>query len=287
MTTTAPTTLDNLFATPVTPRAPGAAPLGDAEGAILLARRFPRDQREAFERIIAACRRAGLARTGLYSYSRGGSDISGPSIRLAEAIAQNWGNIQFGIQELEQQGGESTVKAYAWDVETNTRQEKVFRVPHRRVGRQGPRRAEDGRDIYEAVANQGARRLRACILGVVPGDVVEAAVEQCEETLAAAADLSPAALARLAEAFAACGVTREQVAARLGCPLEAATPAQAVQLGKIRTSLHDGMSKPGDWFEPVGEQAAPTAPSKKGAAGLKERLRSGSARNQALAAKEG
>lgn len=283
--TTTTTTLDNLFATPVTPRS--AAPLGDAEGAILLARRFPRDQREAFERIIAACRRAGLARAGLYSYSRGGSDISGPSIRLAEAIAQNWGNIQFGIQELEQQGGESTVKAYAWDVESNTRQEKVFRVPHRRVGRQGPRRAEDGRDIYEAVANQGARRLRACILGVVPGDVVEAAMEQCEETLAAAADASPAALDRLAEALAACGVNRGQVEARLGCPLEAATPAQVVQLGKIRNSLHDGMSKPGDWFEPVGEQVAPAAPPKKGAAGLKERLRSGAARNQATAAKEG
>jgi hypothetical protein len=287
MTTTATTHLNNLFTTPVIPRS--AAPLGDAEGAVLLARRFPRDQREAFERIITACRRAGLARAGLYTYSRGGSDISGPSIRLAEAIAQNWGNIQFGIQELGQQGGESTVKAYAWDVESNTRQEKVFQVPHRRVGRQGIRRVEEARDIYEVVANQGARRLRACILGVVPGDVVEAAMEQCEETLAAATDATPTALAKLVEAFAACGVSREQVEARLGAPLEAAAPAQIVQLGKIRNSLHDGMSKPGDWFGPVGEQVVggAAAPPKKGAAGLKERLRSGAARKQASTAKEG
>jgi hypothetical protein len=279
MTTTATTTLDKLFTTPITPRPVGATPLGDAEGAILLARRFPRDQSEAFERIMTACRRAGLARAGLYSYSRGGSDISGPSIRLAETIAQNWGNIQFGIQELEQHGGESTVKAYAWDVESNTRQEKVFQVPHRRVGRQGIRRTAEGRDVYEVVASQGARRLRACILGVVPGDVVEAAMEQCEETLAAGADASPAALARLAEAFAACGVTREQLEARLGCPLEAATPAQTVQLGKIGNSLRDGMSKPGDWFETA--VVAEAAPPRKGAAGLKERLRTGAARKQA------
>ena len=41
----------------------------------------------------------------------------------------------------------------------------------------------DPRDIYEMVANQGARRLRACILGIIPGDVVGASVEECQKTL--------------------------------------------------------------------------------------------------------
>lgn len=40
----------------------------------------------------------------------------------------------------------------------------------------------DSRDIYEATANFGARRMRACILGVIPGDVVDMAVNECKET---------------------------------------------------------------------------------------------------------
>ena len=33
------------------------------------------------------------------------------------------------------------------------------------------------------VANQGARRVRACILGVIPGDVIDSALVQCNATL--------------------------------------------------------------------------------------------------------
>ena len=45
------------------------------------------------------------------SYARGGTEITGSSIRLAEAIVQNWQNVQFGIRELEQWFGESTIEA--------------------------------------------------------------------------------------------------------------------------------------------------------------------------------
>lgn len=71
-----------------------------------------------------------LAETAIYAYARGGTNIQGPSIRLAEAIAQQWGNMQFGIRELSNQGGKSEVQAFAWDVETNTRREVTFSVPH-------------------------------------------------------------------------------------------------------------------------------------------------------------
>ena len=73
----------------------------------------------------------------MYEYPRGGTKVSGPSIRLAEAMAQNWGNIDFGITELEQKNGESQVMAYAWDLETNTRQVKIFSVPHVRGTKKG------------------------------------------------------------------------------------------------------------------------------------------------------
>ena len=68
---------------------------------------------------------------------RGGQSVEGPSIRLAETLAQEWGNIQYGIRELSQSNGESTVEAFAWDIQTNTRQVKVFQVPHVRYSKKG------------------------------------------------------------------------------------------------------------------------------------------------------
>lgn len=223
--------------------------IAEVQAAMVIAKRFPRDQREATDRILQACTRPTLAEGALYSYSRGGTDITGPSIRLAEACAQAWGNVSFGIRELEQANGSSTVEAFAWDIETNTRQVKVFQVEHKRHTKKGSYKLTDPRDIYETIANNGARRLRACILGVIPGDVIEAAVQQCEETLNANADTSAEGLKKLVEAFARFNVSKEQIEQRIQRRIETIRPAQVVQLKKVWSSLKDGMSEPGDWFE--------------------------------------
>lgn len=224
--------------------------IAEVQAALAIARMNPRDPVAAMDRILNACSRPSLAEAAVYQYSRGGSDISGPSIRLAEAIAQQWGNMSFGIRELEQRGGESTVQAFAWDIETNTRREVTFQVPHVRHTKRGVTKLEDPRDVYELVANQGARRLRACILAVIPGDVTEAAVDQCELTMKAKADTSPDAVRKMLEAFSAFGVTREQIEARIQRRIDAITAAQLVGLKKVYASLRDGMSTAADWFEP-------------------------------------
>src|SRR5437016_4237386 len=160
----------------------------EVQASMVVAKKFPRNEEECIERIRRSCSRHSLAEVATYAYPRGGTTITGASIRLAECLAQNWKNIDFGIVELEQRDGESTVMAYAHDLETNSRQTKIFQVRHeRRVGRGDDfkiDRLTDPRDIYELVANQGARRLRACILSIIPGDVTDIALEQCEKTLA-------------------------------------------------------------------------------------------------------
>ncbi len=221
----------------------------EIQAALVVAKKFPRDQRVAMDRILSACSRPSLAEHSLYQYSRGGTDITGPSIRLAEAVAQNWGNISFGIRELEQRNGESTVEAFAWDVETNTKQVKVFQVPHIRHTKKGSFKLEDPRDVYENVANQGARRLRACILGIIPTDVIEAAVKQCDETMNANVDVSSETLIKMTDAFGKMGITREMIEKRIQRRLDTITPAQVVNLRKIYVSIEDGMSTPADWFE--------------------------------------
>lgn len=266
----------NPFTGEIIAKPSGAAPLSaqahtdqqravaEVQAAMMIARANPRDPISAVDRILNACTRPTLAEKALYSYSRGGSDITGPSIRLAEAVAQQWGNIQFGIRELDQRGDMSTVQAYAWDVETNTRREVVFQVPLIRHTKKGSYRLEDPRDIYEMVANQGSRRVRACILGVIPGDVIEAAVSQCEATLHAKADTSPEAIQKMLAAFAEYGVTKEQIEARIQRRIEAIQPAQLVSLKKIYVSLRDGMSGASDWFD-MPTAALPATEAKPGA----------------------
>lgn len=222
----------------------------EVQAMMVIAKRFPRDPIDAMDRIIKSCTRQTLAQSAVYSYPRGGQSVEGPSIRLAETLAQEWGNIQYGIRELSQSNGESTVEAFAWDIQTNTRQVKVFQVPHVRYSKKGKQILTDPRDIYEVVANNGARRLRACILGVIPGDVIEAAMEQCSITLKANADVSIDGLKKIASIFQEnFNVTQEMIGKRYQCKFESLRPAQVVQLRTIYQSMKDGMSQPRDWFD--------------------------------------
>jgi hypothetical protein len=240
--------------------------VAEVQAAMMIARMNPRDPIAATDRILNACTRPSLADAAVYQYSRGGSDVTGPSIRLAEAMAQSWGNIKTSVRELEQRGGVSTMQTIAWDLETGYQCDKVFQVPHLRVTKRGVTRLEDPRDIYELCANQAARRLRACILAVIPGDVTEAAVSQCETTMKAKADTSPEAVKKMLDAFGAYGVTKEQLEKRIQRHIDAIQPAQIVALKKIYASLRDGVSVVADWFDPVeqpaGSSEAPSAADK-------------------------
>lgn len=246
-----------------------ARAVAEVQAALLVARMNPRDPVRAMDRILNACTRPTLANSAIYYYSRGGAEITGPSIRLAEALAQGWGNIQYGLRELSQKNGVSTVAAYAWDVETNTRREIQFQVALRRDTKRGSYELKDGRDIYALVANQGARRLRSCILSVIPGDVVDAALQQCAATMKANVDLSPEAIGKLLEAFAAFGVTKAQIEKRIQRRIDTILPAQVINLRAIYVSLRDGMSTKDEWFE---AESAPAENQKRGVSGLKAKL---------------
>lgn len=270
--------------TTVTQATESSRAVAEVQAALFIARTNPRDQKRAMDRILNACRRPSLAESAIYAYARGGNSITGPSIRLAEAVAQQWGNMQFGIRELSNQGGKSEVQAFAWDVETNTRREITFTVPHIRHTKKGSYKLEDPRDIYELVANQGARRLRACILAVVPGDVVEAAVNQCQLTLQSHTDVTAEGIKKLIEAFEPLSVSKAQIEKFCQCRAEAIKPAQIVRLRSIYTSLRDGMSSPSDWFEPDETAQPPAAIEAKVEPSLKDKIKARKAKAEAVEA---
>lgn len=221
----------------------------EAQGKLLLAKRFPRDEALAYSKIMTSCSRPTLAASGEYAYPRGGQTVSGPSIRLAEELARCWGNIEYGIRELSRQEGNSEMEAYAWDLETNTYSSQKFTVRHLRDKNGGAQVLTQERDIYEITANMGGRRLRARLLAILPPDLVEAAVNQCRKTLAGDNSLPLADRVRaLVDAFSPLGVTEKHLRAYLNKSLDEILPEEIATLRGVYNSIKNGLAGVADFF---------------------------------------
>lgn len=251
----------------------------EVQVAMVAAKRFPRDEVEAYNRILRDCQRTSLAEKAMYEFPRGGQVVTGPSVHLAKTLARGWGNIDSGFKVLEQTAKESTVMAYCWDLETNYRETKVFTVPHVRETKKGAYALTDPRDIYEMVANQAARRERSCILSVIPGDVVDAAVGQCNATLAGKSkmplvDMVRALVKNFQEQY---GVTAEMLEAYIGCKKEAFSHQSVVRLKNVYNTLRDGSASVEQYFDmsqafPAGENLEETQKTPQNAATSEEQV---------------
>ncbi len=221
----------------------------EAQGKLMLAKQFPRDENEAFTKVMESCKRAGMANQAVYSFPRGRQTVSGPSIRLVEEIARCYGNIEYGLRELSNAGGESEMEAYAWDLQTNTVSSQKFKVKHIRDKRGGGEVLKDQRDIYEITANMGARRLRARMLAILPPDIVESAVDECRKTMSGQNEKPRTDRIRdLLQAFDKLSVTKEMIENRLEHGVDAISEDEIVDLRGIYNSIKNSQSKRDEWF---------------------------------------
>lgn len=224
--------------------------IAEAQGKLVIAKRFPRNQVDAFKNVMEACQRKGIAEKAFYSYKRGGQVVSGPTIRFAEELARCWGNIDYGIKELSQDDGKSEMQAYAWDLETNTISVQNFTNPHYREVKGERKKLTSDRDIYEVNANMGARRLRSRILAILPNDLVESAIVECKKTLEGGNGIPLIDKVRnMVNGFSRFGVTREQLEKYMGHKIEETSGSEITELVGIYNSIKEGNSKPSDWFE--------------------------------------
>lgn len=224
--------------------------VAEAQGKLLIAKKFPRNETEAFAKAIQSCQRPGLASKAFYSYPRGKETVTGVTIRFAEELARCYGNLDYGIKELSNSDGQSEMQAYCWDLETNTMSLQNFTNKHIRESKYGNTELKSQRDIYELNANMGARRLRSRILAILPPDLVEECIQECRRTLAG--DNSTPIIDRINKmvvAFQKIGVSKEQLEKRLNHTVESVTEEELVELTGIYNGIRTKETKVSEWFE--------------------------------------
>lgn len=230
--------------------------------AVSVARKFPRDKAAIEGMITRIFSEPSMATAGLFVFKRGNTLISDLTIRAAESIMLVWTNMQSGIVELERKPEASVMLAYARDLETNVYFEQKFEVPHIRHTKAGGAVAlTDPRDIYEHCTNMASRRLRKCILALIPIDIKELTRAVIDTTTAQDHAVTEEQIGNLLSAFAEFGVTKAMIVERIGHSLESIVNAEVVSLKRVYASLRDKMGVVQDFFSSSSlEQEKPSVP---------------------------
>lgn len=222
----------------------------EAQGKLLLAKQFPRNYTSCYAKAIEACQRKSFAEKAFFAYPRGGQTVTGVTIRFAEELARCYGNIDYGIKELSHEEGKSEMQAYCWDLETNANSSQNFTVEHVMETKQGNRKLTSQRDIYERTANDGARRLRSRILAILPPDLVEDCIRECQKTLAGQNDIPLIdKVKNMVTGFAKLGITKEMLETRLKHTIETVNADELTEYIGIYNGLKQKETTISDWFE--------------------------------------
>lgn len=226
----------------------------ELEAQCAMARMYPRDELKALTSMVTAAKRVDFAEAATYSFPRGGQNVSGPSVSLARPLATYWGHVRFGFRIIDDDDEEMGLEGFAHDLQTGaycTLPDRFKKLVQRKnKGWVKP----DERDLRELVNKRGAILVRNCIFSVVPPDIVDRVLRECEKTLddSAAGNLKDNredVVRKLVLGWAEFGVTKEMLETFLEHPLDAVTSQEIVTFQGMYRSIRDGNTKVGDHFE--------------------------------------
>lgn len=241
-----------------------------------LAKENPRDFDEVRADILKECRRPRFAEAARYSVPRGSKKneetgkweknyIKGFSIRFAEAIIRCMRNITVDTAAIYDDREKRTVRVSVTDIQGNvpysqdvTIQKTVERKktqPGDVVLRQRLNSSGDTVFIVEATDDEILNKQNALVskamrtlgLRLVPGDILDEALEEINETLSKADKADPeAAKKKLLDGFGNVGVSVSQLKDFIGHDLSTLNPQELSELREIYSALRDGAT---NWRE--------------------------------------
>ena len=215
--------------------------IAEARGQIQVAQMFPRDVAAARAELMAECDCYEFAQVASYAVPRAGGTVTGPSIRLAEAVASAYGHMEWGHRELSRGDGKSEVEVFAWDKQKNNRRIRQITVDHYRDTKNGPVKLRDSKDIDDKIANVASKQMRGAILALVPKSFTEAAIARCKQTLAGGGGVPlKQRVEKMVDAFAKLGVTADLLKKHLKHPLDQTNGDEIADLTAIFNAIKNG-----------------------------------------------
>lgn len=185
---------------------------GDVEMQIDAAHRHPRSIGKFLKEATAlATLTPDIASACIYTLPRGGKQITGPSVRLAEIAASAYGNLHVGARVLDAADRTVTAQGVAWDLEKNLR---VTIESQRRITGKTGKRYDD--DMITVTGNAAASiALRNAIFRVVPRAYVDQILAAARRVAVGDARTLVQRRSNAIEHFNRLGVTTPQILSRL------------------------------------------------------------------------
>jgi hypothetical protein len=237
------------------------------QAAYMMAVKYPRSFDTSRDRILANCKRTSFAAKVEFAKPVGGKIIRGPSIRFAETALREWGNILTNVQVLYEDETMRRSRVTVIDLETNTTFSKEIQIA-KTVERKNSagyevlgertntkndkvfivRATED--DVLNKEAAQVSKALRNEGLRLIPGDIIEEALELAKKTVAAGDKVDPAGAKKaLFDAFSELGIKPKSIEEYLGRSVTTLQPSELQDLRGIYRAIKEGEAKWSDYIK--------------------------------------
>lgn len=227
---------------------------------LMSAKSFPRDVLACEMKLKQSLKSLELAEKCEFSLPIGGQIQKGASIRLAELLAQFYGNIELNPMEIIGQGRNddgayTDVRVGAWDLETNVLVSQIVRVSHVRFSKFGNKEIKDQGELIRIFSQRSASRFRECIFKIIPANLKELALKTARETIVKGDGTALIERSKkVIEAFDKFKITREMLENKVKIKFDSWTGEHIAELISIGNSLKDGESKPSDYFDELKEK---------------------------------
>lgn len=229
------------------------------EAQYLVAERHPRNMDRVRQLILKECKRSTFAAEAVYSLPRGGKRIEGLSIRFAEGIRRVYGNMLTQDAIIYEDDSQQIIRVTAIDFETNSVAMSDVSVP-KFVEKRSPAKGDEvvggrtnsqGQTVYKVRATdddmrikrnaEAARARRNRILELVPADLRDECMRQCQATIKASTASDPDAYRKqIIDGFTTLGVPADELGKYLGHDLASASPDELAELRIVFQTVRDG-----------------------------------------------
>ncbi len=176
------------------------------------AKRYPRSIALALKNSISlATINEEMAASCMYALPRAGKNITGPSIRLAEVMASEWGNLRIAARIIDQTDTFIVAQGLCWDMEKNV--QLSTEVRRRITDKHGAKFNEDMINVTAMAALAIARR--NAIFQVIPRALMEQVYAECRRVAVGTVATLTAKRDKLLDSFQKIGVPKPMILEKL------------------------------------------------------------------------